>query len=702
MRSRNEPAPDCSAPLARSRSQSAAPAGPQWLRRPSSTTAHSPTARDGRNWAAYGRTFSETHYSPLTEINAATVGRLGLAWSLDLEPQNVLSTPLAVDGVIYFAVGYSIVHAVDARTGRLLWRYDPGVTERAGVKLRTGWGIRGLAYWKGRVFVGTHDGRLLALDARDGTPVWSVQTIDPADGSFVSGPPRVFDDKVVIGFGGGDFGPVRGYVTAYDTATGKQLWRFWTVPGDPARGFENPAMEMAARTWSGRWWERGGGGTVWNAMTYDPEFNRLYLGTGNGGPWNPRLRSPGGGDNLFLSSIVALDADTGAYAWHYQTTPGEAWDYNSAMDMTLADLVIDGRTRKVLLHAPKNGFFYVIDRADGRLLSAEKFAKVTWAERVDLATGRPVVAANAFYEQGEVQLFPSFEGAHNWFPMSFSPRTGLVYLPVTEMGASYSQKGIDPSHWTPIPHSVQFAGIASGDGDPPADSAQQLAHRMGPGPRAPGLEDRDAGCAQQRHARDCRRPRVPGTGRWPHPRLCGRRRPAPLDLRRWNRRARYADHLQRERAPVRRHAVRPVARLGRRIRFRVGAVRLECARASATTAGVRARCERRACRRRRRRGASSRSTHRISGSTRRQSRSGSSSTRAACCATVRARWRAAPRPICAHRRSRSTALHSRQWSAMAASSRGACRSLPELTDRELDALRHYIRYRARLATRSSK
>ncbi len=218
---------------------------------------------------------------------------------------------------------------------------------------------------------------------------------------------------------------------------------------------------------------------------------------------------------------MALDADTGAYAWHYQTTPGEAWDYNSAMDMTLADLVIDGRTRKVLLHAPKNGFFYVIDRADGRLLSAEKFAKVTWAERVDLATGRPVVAANALYEQGEVQLFPSFEGAHNWFPMSFSPRTGLVYLPVTEMGASYSQKGIDPANWKPIPHSVQFAGIASGDGDPPADSARSSLTAWDPGPRAPGLDDRDAGCAQQRHARDCRRPRVPGTGRWPHPCLCG-------------------------------------------------------------------------------------------------------------------------------------------------------------------------------------
>ena len=423
---------------------------------------------DGRNWAAYGRTYDETHFSPLTEINADTIARLGLAWSLDLEPQNVLSTPLAVDGVIYLAVGYSIVHAVDARSGKLLWRHDPGVAKRAGVKLRTGWGIRGLAYWKGHLYVGTHDGRLIALDARDGKERWSVQTIDPNDGSFVSGPPRVFNDKVVIGFGGADFGPVRGYVTAYDTATGKQLWRFWTVPGNPALGFENSAMELAARTWNGEWWEWGGGGTVWNAMTYDPDFNRLYLGTGNGGPWNPKLRSPGGGDNLFLSSVVALNADTGEYVWHYQTTPGEAWDYNSAMDMTLAELDIDGRKRKVLMHAPKNGFFYVIDREDGKLLSAEKFGKVTWAERVDLATGRPVIAPNARYEQGEVQLFPSFEGVHNWFPMSFSPRTGLVYLPTTEMGATYSGQGIDPENWQPILNSVQFAGVAGG---PVADAA---------------------------------------------------------------------------------------------------------------------------------------------------------------------------------------------------------------------------------------
>ena len=429
-------------------------------------------ASDGRNWAAYGRTYSEAHYSPLTDIDTKTVGRLGLAWSLDLEPQNVLSTPLAVDGVIYLAVSYSIVHAVDAQTGELLWRYDPGVLERAGKKLRTGWGIRGLAYWKSRVFVGTHDGRLLAIDARTGKPVWSVQTLDPADGAFISGPPRVFDDKVVIGFGGADFGPIRGYVTAYDTATGKQLWRFWTVPGDPARGFENRAMELAAKTWNGKWWQYGGGGTVWNAMTYDPEFNRLYLGTGNGDPWNPQLRSPGGGDNLFLCSIVALDADTGEYVWHYQTVPGDAWDYNAAMDMTLAELTIDGRTRKVLMQAPKNGFFYVIDREDGRLLSARKLGKVTWAERVDLETGRPVLVPNARYEEGPIELYPSFQGVHNWFPMSFSPRTKLVYVPIIEMSSVYSAEGIDPKKWSPLPYSTQYTGLAGGDGDPQPDAAK--------------------------------------------------------------------------------------------------------------------------------------------------------------------------------------------------------------------------------------
>ena len=428
---------------------------------------------DGRNWPAYGRTFSETHYSPLTEINRETVPRLNLAWTLDLDVTNNLSTPLAVDGIIYVASGYSFVHAVDAKTGKLLWRYDPEVAKAAGTKLRTGWGIRGLSFWKGRLFVGTHDGRLISLDAKTGQPVWTVQTLDANDGSFISGPPRVFNDKVIIGFGGGDFGAVRGYVTAYDTATGKQLWRWWTVPGDPAKGFENKSMEMAAKTWTGEWWKYGGGGTVWNAMTYDPEFNRVYLGTGNGGPWNWKIRSPGGGDNLFLCSVVALNADTGEYVWHYQTTPGDSWDYNSAMDMTLATLNIGGVPKKVLLHAPKNGFFYVIDRENGKLISAEKLGKVTWATKVDMATGKPVLTPNARYENGPVTLWPSFQGVHNLYPQSFSPQTGLVYVPTIEMPATFGGD-VDYKNWKPLPSSIQFTGFPTADGDAPADAGKSF------------------------------------------------------------------------------------------------------------------------------------------------------------------------------------------------------------------------------------
>lgn len=303
--------------------------------------------QDGRDWASISRTFSEQRYSPLDLINDRNVKRLGLAWSLDLPGINsVSSEPIAVDGVLYFAVGQAIVHAVNVRTGKLLWRYDPEVAKVAGHKLRLAWGSRGVAFWKGKVYVGTLDGRLIAIDAKTGRPSWSVQTTEAEDDRFISGAPRVFNDKVIIGHGGGDLGDTRGYVTAYDATTGKQAWRFWTVPGDPAKGFENKAMEMAAKTWNGQWWKfGGGGGTVWNAMTYDPEFNRIYLGTGNGTPWNQKIRSPGGGDNLFLCSVVALDADTGEYVWHYQTNPGETWDYNSAMEMVLATRVIDGKPR---------------------------------------------------------------------------------------------------------------------------------------------------------------------------------------------------------------------------------------------------------------------------------------------------------------------------------------------------------------------
>ena len=258
--------------------------------------------QDGTNWPAYGRTFSESHYSPLDQINTKSVQRLGLAWSLDLDVTNSLTAPLEVDGVIYLAAGFSIVHAVDVRTGKLLWRHDPGAARASGERLRGGWGIRGLAYWDKKVYVGTQDGRLLALDARTGKQIWSVQTLI-AKGLFISGPPRVFNGKVIIG----NAGPTscRPAATSRPTTrrTGKQVWRFFVVPAKPG-GVDSAAsddvMAMAAQTWTGQWWRYGGGGHVWNAITYDPEFNRIYIGTGNGAPWNWKLRSPGGGDNLFL------------------------------------------------------------------------------------------------------------------------------------------------------------------------------------------------------------------------------------------------------------------------------------------------------------------------------------------------------------------------------------------------------------------
>lgn len=313
--------------------------------------------RDGTDWPGYGG-IDENHYSPLKDINGHNVGRLGLAWYQDIDGGgSSLTAPIAVDGILYYASGYSVVHAVDAATGHELWTYDPQSWKVADQKMRGAWGSRGIAYDNGAVYVGTIDGRLIAINARTGHRLWSTQTIGKDDERYISGAPWVFNGKVLIGHGGADFAPIRGYVTAYDQKTGKQLWRFYTVPGDPKLGFENKAMAMAAKTWTGEWWKYGGGGTAWNAMAYDPKYNRIYIGVGNGSPWNQKIRSPGGGDNLFLCSIVALDADTGEYVWHYQTNPGETWDFNSAMDMELARLKIDGRERDVLMHAPKNGFF---------------------------------------------------------------------------------------------------------------------------------------------------------------------------------------------------------------------------------------------------------------------------------------------------------------------------------------------------------
>lgn len=422
--------------------------------------AHDATASDNPdNWTGYGRTAGEQHFSPLTDINDGNVGRLGLAWSFDLDPGNAVSAPVAADGILYIATGYSVVRAFEAATGKLLWEHDPKAARAAGRKLRQGWGIRGLAYSDGAVFVGTHDGRLLALDAKTGKERWSAMTVSADDGRYITGAPRVFDGKVIIGHGGADVADIRGYVTAYDARTGRQLWRFHTVPGNPADGFENKAMEMAAKTWSGDWWKYGGGGTVWNAMTYDPGQKLIILGTGNGAPWNHKIRSKGEGDNLFLASIVALDAATGAYRWHYQVNPGESWDYNAAMDMQLADLEIGGARRQVLMTAPKNGFFYVIDRTNGKLISAEPYAHVSWASRIDTKTGRPIETPGARYPDGQrFTMWPGPIGAHSWLPMAFSPRAGLAYIPAIEMGATYSDAGIEKIDWKRSPGMVMDGG----------------------------------------------------------------------------------------------------------------------------------------------------------------------------------------------------------------------------------------------------
>lgn len=396
------------------------------------------SAQRSEDWAFHGHDPQEQRYSPLDEVNRDTVKGLGLAWYHEFSAdRGQEATPLVKDGVLYTSTSWSEVFAFDAATGRLLWSYDPK-TDRASLVNACCDAInRGVALWGDRVFVATLDGRLISLDAKTGRVAWSVDTIDrrhPGMHYTITGAPRVANGKIVIGNAGSEFG-VRGYVTAYDAASGRQAWRFFLTP-NPTGGPDGAASDeimrtRGAQTWSdGEWKVSGGGGTAWDSMTFDPSTNLLFVGTGNGSPFDYSRRSGGQGDNLFLSSILALDPETGAYRWHYQTTPQDAWDYTAAQQMIAARLSLNGTQRDVLMQAPKNGFFYVLDRRTGQLLSAKPFAPVTWAREIDLKTGRPVFAPGVHYENGPAILRPGSLGAHSWQAMSYSPRTGLVYIPV--------------------------------------------------------------------------------------------------------------------------------------------------------------------------------------------------------------------------------------------------------------------------------
>jgi len=396
-------------------------------------------------WLTYGRDYAETHYSPLDQINAGNVSALDVAWTWDIPKTGARleGVPIVSDGVMYATGPRSFVFALDARTGREIWHWDPAVPDEreGGPSVCCGDVNRGVAVFGDKVFVGLLDGKLVALNRATGLVEWTVQTTPRGSDFSITGAPRVVKGNVIIGSGGAEYG-VRGYVTAYDAETGKQAWRFYTVPGNPADGFENEAMRKAAETWHGEWWKIGGGGTAWDGMAYDPTLDLLYIGTGNGSPWNRDQRSPGGGDNLYLSSIIAIRPETGEYVWHYQTTPGDDWDFTAVQPLMLLDLTIRGRQRAVIVQAPKNGFFYVADRITGEFLSAEAYADdVTWATGVDQETGRPMESPQARYgTTGRgAYLSPGPTGAHNWRPMAWNPATGLVYLPTQNNSFFYER-----------------------------------------------------------------------------------------------------------------------------------------------------------------------------------------------------------------------------------------------------------------------
>ena len=391
-------------------------------------------------WLGYGRDYGEQHYSPLARITQANVKQLGLTWHHDFgERQGLEATPIVHNGVIYVTTDFSEVWAFDARSGKTLWSYIPG-THPWQINTCCGPVNRGVAIWGDKVFVGALDGRLIALNAKTGKVVWSTQTFPKTTRLSITGAPRVIKGVVVIGNGGAELG-VRGFVAGYDAETGKQKWKFYMVPGktDHDGAASDSAMKFARPTWKGDvFYKYGGGGTPWDGMAYDPDLDLLYVGGGNGSPWNSAQRSPGGGDNLFLGSIVALKPETGKYVWHFQETPRDSWDFTSTQPIILADIKIDGKVRKTLLHAPKNGFFYVLDRATGKFISGKNYGMVNWAKGLD-ANGRPIENPQARYgENGTTFVsIPGAIGAHDWHPMSFSPKTGLVYIPQHDSTFTY-------------------------------------------------------------------------------------------------------------------------------------------------------------------------------------------------------------------------------------------------------------------------
>ena len=406
-------------------------------------------AGEPAQWMTYGGTYSEQRFSPLKQVNTGNVEQLGLKWFADYETnQNQHGSPLYIDGVLYVSTARNVVYAYDARSGKQLWKYNPVIQ---GERLRYNLGLvnRGIAAWNGKIIMGTLDARLVAIDAKTGKQAWSTDTVpaslnlgDMGNHYSITMAPRVAKGKVFIGGSGGEFG-VRGWIAAFDAETGKQVWRFWTVPGDPAKGFESPKLAEAAKSWVGEWWKTGGGGTVWDAAVYDPVTDLLYFGTGNATPWNARARDEKIVDNLFTASIVAVKPDTGEYVWHYQEVPGDSWDYDAVSPMMTADLMLGGAKKHVLLQPSKNGFFYVLDAANGKLLSADPFTEVNWATGIDLTTGRPLEVSGSRYENEPWNLAPGVQGGHSWHPNAFSPKTGLVYIPAWE--AYFTMAGQAPS-----------------------------------------------------------------------------------------------------------------------------------------------------------------------------------------------------------------------------------------------------------------